>query len=204
MILDRAMESFKKIDTNLSYTIYSRVPKTKRVRSILKGLEWSCHGIIWLTVTVILIYCNPKSVWFQDLLVGLVADIIYVALIKAYFRRRRPTYAKQEDQLTVSVDKHSFPSGHASRAVYFALFAAHLGSISGFIIWFWSISVVVSRVLLGRHHVFDVIAGSLLGLLEYLLQFYIGFPVYPLVRIILSFFITEFSSSNDLADVTVD
>lgn len=184
MILDRALESFKKFDTHLSYTIYSRVPKTKRIRSILKGLEWSCNGFIWLAATFIFSYCDPKAPWYQDLFVGLIADIIYVAMIKAYFRRRRPTYAQQTDQITISVDKHSFPSGHATRAIYVALFAGHLGSITGFIIWFWSISVALSRILLGRHHVFDVLVGCLIGCLEYILQFYIGFPLYPLLRLI--------------------
>ena len=34
----------------------------------------------------------------------------------------------------------------------------------------WGIAVMVSRVLLGRHHILDVLGGVLVGLLEYLVM----------------------------------
>lgn len=122
MITDRVMETVKKWDVDVSYKIFKSVPKTEKIRQILKGLEWSCHGVPWLACTLIGLYTSPDTMFFRHLLVGLIMDIVYVALIKAYSRRRRPSYAPQDDQMTISVDKHSFPSGHASRAIFFATF----------------------------------------------------------------------------------
>lgn len=33
----------------------------------------------------------------------------------------------------------------------------------------WSLSVCVSRVFLGRHHILDVLAGIVVGIVEYLI-----------------------------------
>lgn len=153
MILQRVLETTGKVDVDLSYKLYSSVPHTKKVQQILHGLEWSCHGIPWLAGVMTLIYVYPDKTSFQYLLVGLVMDLVYVALLKAYARRRRPGFARQDDQMVVvSVDKHSFPSGHASRAVYFACFCCDQ-SILSFAVWVWAVAVVLSRVLLGRHHI---------------------------------------------------
>ena len=70
-------------------------------------------------------------------------------------------------------DKHSFPSGHATRAIYVAFFV-HLffkNPLLTSLVTLWSLSVVISRVLLGRHHLFDIVCGVLIGYLEYLIQF---------------------------------
>ena len=34
----------------------------------------------------------------------------------------------------------------------------------------WGVAVMVSRVLLGRHHILDVLGGVVVGLIEYLLM----------------------------------
>ncbi|KAI1301954.1 Phospholipid phosphatase 6 [Halotydeus destructor] len=201
MIADRVMETVKKLDVDVTYRIFKSVPKTNRVKQILSGLEWSCHGIPWLAITLILIYCNPRNMTFKHLMVGLIMDIFYVALLKAYARRQRPTYARQDDQFcVVSVDKHSFPSGHASRAIYFAYFCSSHSFLS-FVTWMWASAVVVSRVLLGRHHVGDVIAGSLLGIVNYTIQFTIGLPInYAIMWIISTAIGSQFHTTNDQSD----
>src|SRR4029077_3181036 len=136
-----------------------RTPKTKKAKSTLKSLEWSCHGILWFSGTLALIYLYPNNESFTQLMAGLIVDIIYVAFVKAYTRRRRPSYASQDDQFgVVSVDKHSFPSGHSTRATYVGFFMSSCHPIISFAVWIWAISVTISRVLLGRHHVGDIIA----------------------------------------------
>lgn len=98
----------------------------------------------------------------------LVFDIVVIVLTKAAIRRQRPAENLQ-DMLTVSVDKYSFPSGHASRAFMVATFITihlHVGVMWNCIVWLWAASVATSRILLGRHHVIDVVAGTILGCLE--------------------------------------
>ncbi|CAN4077931.1 unnamed protein product [Withania somnifera] len=91
--------------------------------------------------------------------------------------------------LSFSVDHWSFPSGHSSRVsmiatvVYlsFDLIKELLIKLSYdllvdylmIIVIGWAATTSFSRVLLGRHFVFDVIAGVLLGVLEGMLAFQI-------------------------------
>ena len=206
MITNRVLEVVRKADVDLSYRIFKAVPKTAQTKSILKGLEWSCNGIIWLTVTLALMYTFPNNDAIKQLMAGLIMDIVYVAVTKAYARRVRPSYAPQNDQFgVISVDKHSFPSGHATRAIYVSFFASrNAPSLVSFVVWCWSFAVSASRVLLGRHHVADVAAGFVIGSLHYVIQFVIGFPVYPLLVWVMTSFVGDFSSKNDLNESVLD
>ena len=98
----------------------------------------------------------------------LVFDVLVIGLTKAVTRRQRPP-ENEEDILTVSVDIYSFPSGHASRAFMLSTFLFmhfHVSVLWKYAVLLWAVSVAASRVLLGRHHVSDVIVGSVLGCME--------------------------------------
>ena len=106
----------------------------------------------------------------------LLGDLIIVALVKLLCQRQRPAHNKDDMFATVAIDHYAFPSGHATRAALLAYFfaekvfsdAATKGLIS-----LWAMFVCMSRVLLGRHHVFDVLFGILIGICEYkVLAFY--------------------------------
>ena len=102
-----------------------------------------------------------------NLLLGLIIDIIIVASLKAATRRRRPVAT--DDPFAVGPDKFSFPSGHASRAFFVATFFIVLSPVY-FVFWpailAWAFATALSRLLMYRHHVVDVICGCLLGVLE--------------------------------------
>merc|ERR1711934_1032380 len=63
----------------------------------------------------------------------------------------------------------SFPSGHSTRAVMLATLFTLVAPIN-IILWLplvgWAGAVCVSRVLLGRHHLLDVLAGVPIGLIQ--------------------------------------
>lgn len=66
-------------------------------------------------------------------------------------------------------DVYSFPSGHASRAsmvVYFFvnIFPVHFMMYPSLLSW--ATSICLSRILLNRHHILDVVCGVLLGIFE--------------------------------------
>uniref|UniRef100_T1GI00 Phosphatidic acid phosphatase type 2/haloperoxidase domain-containing protein n=1 Tax=Megaselia scalaris TaxID=36166 RepID=T1GI00_MEGSC len=138
-----------------------------------KFLEYSCHGIVWLAGLMAYIWIVNSKASYQmqvNLMFGLLLDIVIVAIIKAATRRRRPTM--NDEMFTIGMDKFSFPSGHASRAFFLLLFFTWLSPVS-IIFWSplfaWSFSVGLSRLLLYRHHILDVVAGAILGILEALL-----------------------------------
>lgn len=100
-----------------------------------------------------------------NMILGLLLDIIFVAVLKAIIRRRRPT----EDPYSLGPDKYSFPSGHASRSVFIVCFFTMLHPVT-ILVWpsliAWCFSVCLSRLILSRHHILDVVAGIFLGLFE--------------------------------------
>ena len=101
---------------------------------------------------------------------GLVLDVIIVAFVKAYTRRRRPK--KPHDEILLAMDKFSFPSGHGSRSAYLVTFTAlsllPLSLFSFLVVLclvLWGLAVAASRIALQRHYILDVTAGCFLGLL---------------------------------------
>ena len=76
--------------------------------------------------------------------------------------------------LTIGVDKFSFPSGHATRAVFVSLFFSswaypHMWFLGRILLFAWAAAVCVSRILLRRHHILDVVGGIVMGYLEFIL-----------------------------------
>lgn len=202
--IQRALDN---IDKSASYAVFSNSQKfLPRLKPFLVALEWSCNGLVWLASTIVLIVSNQEQTsMLPKLLIGLIVDIFYVATIKALARRRRPTYAYQRDQMIVSsVDKHSFPSGHCSRSAYVALFARHYFAHSSpfftFLVNVWATSVCASRVLLGRHHILDCVAGITLGWFNYTLQFRTPLPINYLGMLLIRgvFGVKSFNDPNDV------
>lgn len=103
---------------------------------------------------------------------GLITDIVFVGVLKAIFRRRRPSGNQPDMMVTIGPDVYSFPSGHVSRACYIAYFFLRLYPVHIFFqmpLLAWVFSVSASRILLRRHHLLDVFAGVLLGIVNALL-----------------------------------
>ncbi|XP_016982673.1 phospholipid phosphatase 6 [Drosophila rhopaloa] len=142
--------------------------KSLRIHS--RFLEISCDGIAWFVSWIAFIWLFSSKGLYQmqvNMLLGLILDVVIVAVLKALVRRRRPVASK--DMLTIGPDKFSFPSGHASRAFYVLLFFTKLYPLH--IIFLlpvtaWAVSVAISRLILQRHFVLDICAGAVIGILE--------------------------------------
>jgi len=143
------------------------------LRPVFKLLEFSCHGVPWLllAVTLLIIGADTSLARHAHLLLLLLGDLVLVGLTKAVFRRPRPAINIEDDVLTVSVDKYSFPSGHATRATLLLLYLCvsyyATDAVCQSVIVGWAFCVIISRVIIGRHHVTDVISGCLIGVLVF-------------------------------------
>ncbi|GFQ04016.1 probable lipid phosphate phosphatase beta [Phtheirospermum japonicum] len=131
------------------------------------------------------------SILLLNLLIGSFLDLLLICLIKHLIQRPRPVYNKNMFR-SFSVDHWSFPSGHSSRVFFIAVFCffyscqirevlvtniENVGAGSWImehfvvVVWVWATITSISRVLLGRHFVLDVVAGACLGVFEGFLVF---------------------------------
>ncbi|MFT7808941.1 phospholipid phosphatase 6 isoform X2 [Arapaima gigas] len=143
------------------------------VRPLMKLVEISGHGIPWLAGVLYCLYRSDSAAGQEvllNLLIALLLDLVLVAAVKAIVRRRRPSHNRMDMFATFSVDRYSFPSGHATRAALCARFLlAHfvLAAPLRVLVFLWAIMVGLSRVLLGRHNVTDVAFGFGMGYCQY-------------------------------------
>jgi undecaprenyl-diphosphatase len=154
-----------KLDTRLSDRL--RVAERPgRLRTLAAVLAHSGDSWFWLA-GLILLWLLGSAYWRQRALalaVGIVVTAALVLTIKFLVRRRRPE--GEWGAVYRNTDPHSFPSGHAARAVMLVMMAIGLGPA-----WFavlliiWAPLVSLARVAMGLHYLSDVLAGMALGLI---------------------------------------
>lgn len=148
-------------------------------RQVLLALEYCGSGL--LIPLFFLVWILPLHLFephFRafclNLFLGFFTDLALVGLLKGTVRRQRPVYNEEKDfVLVVRVDRFSFPSGHASRAVFIALLYTiwRLGRWwLRLLIWWTALATAMSRILMGRHYFTDVVAGVLVGIVNGILM----------------------------------
>jgi len=124
-------------------------------------------GAIWLAGNA---YWKTRAV---SLAIGVILTAVIVLAVKFLVRRKRPegTWGG----IYRSTDPHSFPSGHAARAVMLAVLTLALGPAwLAALLLVWAPLVCLARVAMGLHYLSDVIAGIGFGLVMGIL---IGFAL---------------------------
>ena len=136
------------------------------LRSLAVFLAHSGDSWFWLA-GLLLVWLLGSPAWKQRALVlgaGILISAGVVMLIKFTIRRKRPE--GEWGGIYRSTDPHSFPSGHAVRAVMLAVVALGIGPTwFGVLLAVWAPLVCLARVAMGVHYLSDVLAGMLLGLL---------------------------------------
>ncbi len=98
------------------------------------------------------------------LFVAIALTAIIVQAIKGLVRRQRPP--GEWGAIYRNADPHSFPSGHAARAIMLAILGLALGPPwLALILCMWGPLVALARVAMGVHYLSDVAAGAALGVL---------------------------------------
>jgi membrane-associated phospholipid phosphatase len=124
--------------------------------AISLALMWLFAGPVWRGFAAVL-------------LISVVIQALFVFGIKQIFRRKRP--AGEWGTIYRQYDPHSFPSGHATRAILLAVMAVGLGpGWLGILLSVWAPLVCLSRVLTGMHYISDILGGMVLGLVMGLLM----------------------------------
>ncbi|UCG00066.1 MAG: phosphatase PAP2 family protein [Spirochaetaceae bacterium] len=159
-----SLRSFKRFDniTSLRLQEFARGPASRKILAVI------AHS----ADSVVLFPCLFALWWWHDfswqsivvpVAVGFVLSILVTSAVKFIVRRRRPK--GEWGAFYRKTDPHSFPSGHASRTIAITLVVMAGGwSLFGVALLLWSLLVGLSRVILGVHYLYDVMAGYLLGL----------------------------------------
>ena len=130
-------------------------------------------GIIWIIITLLLfIFCKDKKAAWTSALAMLVSLIVVNCGLKNIVGRDRPCWIDDSVKMLVKIPRdYSFPSGHTATA-----FASSVSIIQyakyrkqGIAAVILALAIGVSRMYLFCHWPTDVIAGTILGVLEALL-----------------------------------
>jgi undecaprenyl-diphosphatase len=128
-------------------------------------LAHSADSWFWLAALVLLWWLGTDY-WKKELLilgVSIVLTALIVFMIKRLFKRQRPM--GEWGKFYRLTDPHSFPSGHAARAMMLAVIMLGLSPMVGLALLIWAPLVGLARVAMGVHYLSDVLAGLLLGTL---------------------------------------
>ena len=94
---------------------------------------------------------------------GVILTAGVVFILKFTIRRERPV--GDWGNIYRKTDPHSFPSGHAARVTMLATIAIAFGPLwFGVLLALWAPLVILARVVMGVHYLFDVIAGAVVGI----------------------------------------
>ena len=144
----------------------------RAVRIYLRAISRLGDGAFWVALMLALVMVDGwrgLDTAARMAVVGGVATLLYRRL-KQWTRRPRPFATDHRIHAWIPpLDEYSFPSGHTLHAVGFSVVAC-----TGYPALMWllipfTLSVAVSRVVLGVHYPSDVVAatgiGALLGVL---------------------------------------
>lgn len=157
------LQQILEIDDKLSQRI--RVAEQPGwLRSLAVFLGHSGDSWFWLGGLVIVAIFGDE--YWQALAVVLIGAILILAsavlVIKFTIRRKRPE--GELGQIYRKTDPHSFPSGHAARALLLGILGLALGPTwFGVLLIIWGPIVGLARIAMGVHYVSDVLAGWVVG-----------------------------------------
>ena len=115
--------------------------------------------------------------------IAVVLQALVIFAVKQAIRRERPR--GEWGGIYRSIDPHSFPSGHATRAVLLAVVAVGLGPAwFGLLLAIWAPLVCVARVATGVHFLSDVVVGAVIGALMGLLVLALQNPIMALLPVL--------------------
>jgi len=134
------------------------------LRTLASLLAHSGDSWFWLLGLILVWIFGPDS-WqavAQTLIIAILITALFVMAIKFSIRRSRPEGSW--GSIYRNTDPHSFPSGHAVRAVLLAVMSFALVPLwLAIILAIWAPLVGLSRVAMGVHYLSDVVAGMALG-----------------------------------------
>ena len=167
------MSFFKQVmNADAAFSLKLVVDDSKKTwQSFLKLIGHSCDSWYWLVGLVLFWVFASGQARQNAFMLAFILGVLAVFVLGIKFLIRRPRPEGEWGQIYRITDPHSFPSGHAARAVAIAVFFAQFQiTWLTIIAWIWAIMVCFSRVALRLHYLSDVFAGGLIGIAAYYLS----------------------------------
>jgi membrane-associated phospholipid phosphatase len=163
---ERWMALDMRLSARLRLDPQSRDPLTRVLWNAAVFLAHSGDSWLWMgALGLVWLLGNPE--WHRKAALMAVAvgvQALTIFAIKQTIRRERPQ--GEWGSIYRTIDPHSFPSGHATRAALLAVLALSFGPLGfGLGVLVWAPLVMLARVGTGVHYASDVLAGALLGVL---------------------------------------
>lgn len=132
----------------------------------------SLGGSVFYGLILLLTLLVGEIDLFIKLLIGYFFSLLIVILIRTFYFKNRPNKQKHQNYLE-KIDASSFPSWHATRAIFLALLFSYF-----FVNRYVTTSLIImalfvsySRIKLKKHDWVDVLGGLILGIVTFLLVF---------------------------------
>nr|RLV71528.1 hypothetical protein DV515_00017358 [Chloebia gouldiae] len=109
------------------------------------------------------------EVWYPQC-ISLLLDIMIVAGLQKLAKRKGPYDINPGLLDYLTMDTYAFPAGHASRVAMLSKFFLNhlvLAIPLRILLVLWALCVGFSRVMIGRHHITDVLSGFVFGYLQF-------------------------------------
>ncbi len=157
------MQKLIQCDVNLSNRMRMEVDESFRWK-LVAFLAHSGDSWFWLLgLGLVWLFSSAWRGFSAFLMVDILLLAALVMSIKFLVRRSRPP--GEWGSIYRNTDPHSFPSGHAARAVMIAsVVAANAPFWLVVCVSVWAVLVSLSRIFTGMHYLSDVLVGMLLGL----------------------------------------
>ncbi len=162
-IIRRILDLDERLSERLRITNGSRL-RTAAAFFAHSGDSW--FWMIGLVLVWLISFFTTREWCYLCILMAacIVVQALFVLSIKFLIRRRRPE--GEWGEIYRRGDPHSFPSGHATRAVMLAVIAIGFGpSWLAWTLVVWAPLVCLARIMLGLHYISDILAGAVLGVL---------------------------------------
>jgi len=164
-LTEMKMDYFLRRDAEISNKIRD-INYPVSVEKIMSLLAHSADSWYWGAGLVLLWFVGPDT-WRGIILLLFISIFITALLVQGLkFLIKRPRPEGEWGQIYRSSDPHSFPSGHAARAVMLTTIMLLSGyTWIGIVMIVWTLLVGLSRIGLGVHYISDIVVGTVIGIM---------------------------------------
>ncbi len=151
-------------DIELSQAL--QIPDSRQaLKRVAAVFAHSADSWFWLAGLFLFWILGLPVPWPQIALLILSILITATGVLLLKFLIKRPRPPGEWGEVYRKSDPHSFPSGHAARAVLLSVLTLLLGyPLVGLLLAVWAVLVILARIGLGVHYLSDTIVGGLIGL----------------------------------------